>query len=148
MNKPINSIASVVFIVKDAIKAAETLLSLSKDGKMDTRLLHGRELKFMCSGKEPDFKCQCASVTLEGLKIEFVQPLPGESSGWSECMAKYGHGVAQINVFTDNAKEAGEEMVKQGYKNIQSGVSPRFLIDIFDTHADCGFLIETLEKRE
>jgi catechol 2,3-dioxygenase-like lactoylglutathione lyase family enzyme len=114
-------IAIVVKDLEKAIKHYQSLGATLIDGPTD---LAPDPKIFKIHGQTPQkIKFRACHMILGGLKIEFHQPLEGETP-WQEFLDKFGEGVDHVGYYVDDVKKEAAKMEEKGFPIVKSTIEP------------------------
>jgi methylmalonyl-CoA/ethylmalonyl-CoA epimerase len=102
-------------------------------------------VRWEANGKPTQVKLKMSFAKVGPLEIELIEPI-------SDCMQKEfleknGEGIQHFSFFVKSIDETVAEMAKKGYKVVQRGWRPSGGgYAFFDTEADCGFMLEVIQR--
>ncbi len=96
-------------------------------------------------GKPAEVKLKMLFARVGPLEIELIEPV-------SDCMqkeflAKNGEGIQHFSFFVNDIDAVVTAMAEKGYSVVQRGWRPHGGgYAFFDTEADCGFMLEVIQR--
>lgn len=102
-------------------------------------------VRWEADGKPTEVKLKMSFARVGPLELELIEPI-------SECMQmdflkNRGEGINHFSFFVKDIDEVVREMAKKGYRVVQRGWREHGGgYAFFDTEADCGFMLEVIQR--
>lgn len=133
----------VGIIVKDIEKAAANLakIGIGPFGPLDAE----PTVRWEAGGEPTEVRLKMSFAKIGPLEIELIEPI--SDSMQKDYLDNQGEGIQHFSFFVDDIDTVVAEMAEKGYKVVQRGWRPtRGGYAFFDTEADCGFMLEVIQR--